>query len=1014
MNPGGNDEVDVLIHASEQKLAAAKLPEGAKLAGLPVYIIMGEPGTTKTSVMLNSGLEPELIAGQVYDAGNIAPTRSANLWFTRKSVFIETGGRFVGDPAGWQKLVKKLQPKAGAPRAAIVCFDAENFTKPGAQDIVVNVARALRERLGEISKAWGINLPVYAIFTKMDRLPFFTDYVRNLNNEESSQVLGATLPMLGNRSEGVYAEEETARLTGHFEALFRSLAEARPEFLVRESDPTKLPTAYEFPREFRKIRTAVVQFLVELCRPSQLTVGPFLRGFYFTGVRPIIINEAAPVAAAPQQGGYSSAAGATGFFSARAAQAQQQAAAPPVGGTRKVPQWLFLPHFFNNVLLADKTAMGASGASVKTSGLKRILLAAAAAICFLLIIAFTISFFNNRGLEAKVRDAAQGISSGESTGADLASVDSLRKLDTLRQAIETLVKYRHDGAPWSYRWGLFVGDDLYPEARRVYFDRFKQLLFGQTQNGVLQYLRGLPATPGPEYGPTYDALKAYLITTSHHDKSTKLFLTPVLMRWWGMNRSVDPDRQGLAQKQFDFYAEELKESNPYSNENDGMAIEKARKYLAQFAGAERVYAFMLAEAGKNNPPINFNRQFPGSAQTVVENHEVAGAFSKGGWAFMKDAIAHADRYFSGEQWVLGDQASANIDRAKLDQELKSRYYGDFVKEWRAYIKGASVVRYASLKDASQKLQTISGNQSTLLALFCLASQNTAVDDPNVANLFQPVQTAVPPACAERYIAPSNQNYMNALVTIQTSLEGIANQPGQPSDGAAATTLQNATQAKVTTRQMAQAFRLDPETHIEANVQKLLEDPIVYVEGLLRTLGPAELNGKGKALCAQIHASLNKYPFNPTSQVQVTPADIDAVFKPKDGALWQFYEANLQKAATRQGSTFVANPSAGLTINPAFIGFLNHAAAFADAAYAGNATSAHFTYSIKPVASPDIDTITLNVDGQTAEFNGAAPAAHQFAWPGPKPGVLMTVKFKGSTPFNYPSYDGVFQFIGDAD
>ncbi len=79
---------------------------------------------------------------------------------------------------------------------------------------------------------------------------------------------------------------------------------------------------------------------------------------------------------------------------------------------------------------------------------------------------------------------------------------------------------------------------------------------------------------------------------------------------------------------------------------------------------------MLSEAAKNNPPINFNRQFPGSAQTVVETHEVPGAFSKGGWAFMKDAIAHADRYFSGEHWVLGDYASANIDRAKLEQDMQ--------------------------------------------------------------------------------------------------------------------------------------------------------------------------------------------------------------------------------------------------------------------------------------------------------------------------------------------------------
>ena len=89
---------------------------------------------------------------------------------------------------------------------------------------------------------------------------------------------------------------------------------------------------------------------------------------------------------------------------------------------------------------------------------------------------------------------------------------------------------------------------------------------------------------------------------------------------------------------------------------------------------------------------------------------------------MKDAIAHADRYFNGEQWVLGDQAAANIDRAALAQGLRDRYFADFVKQWRTYIKSASVVRYAGLKDATTKLAQLSGNQSPLLELFALASQ----------------------------------------------------------------------------------------------------------------------------------------------------------------------------------------------------------------------------------------------------------------------------------------------------
>ncbi|MBZ5619131.1 MAG: hypothetical protein LAQ69_10475, partial [Acidobacteriia bacterium] len=163
--PGG-DDISVLIHEAEGKLSAAKLEQGAKVANLPVYLIMGEPGTTKTTVMLHSGLEPELLAGQVYQAGNVAPTRTANLWFSRRAVFAEAGGPMLGDPGKWSRLVKRLQPRASvvgkgeqAPRAAVVCFDCETFTRPGSADIATNAARTLHARLGEISQAMGINLP---------------------------------------------------------------------------------------------------------------------------------------------------------------------------------------------------------------------------------------------------------------------------------------------------------------------------------------------------------------------------------------------------------------------------------------------------------------------------------------------------------------------------------------------------------------------------------------------------------------------------------------------------------------------------------------------------------------------------------------------------------------------------------------------------------------------------------------------------------------------------------------
>jgi type VI secretion system protein ImpL len=1017
-NAPGGDEMSLLIREAEARLAAARIEKGAKVANLPAFVLMGDSGTTKTSVIVHSGLDPELLAGQVYVNNDVVPTRTANIWFSRRTLFIEAGGALPADTGKWKKFVKKLQPKTSvvgkgeqAPRAAVVCFDAENFTQGGAQEAAAASARTLRARLGEISQALGINLPVYVLFTRMDRLPFFLDYVRNLSEAEAGQVLGVTLPMVKDRNEGVYAEQETARLTYDFERLFHSLADARPEFLARETDETRLPGAYEFPREFRKVRPVLVQFLVDLCRPSQLTVAPFLRGFYFTGVRPVVVNEAAPiVAAAPKQAAQDAMAGATGIFGmAQPAQAAAARQAAPNAVTRKVPQWVFLTQLFSSVLLADSTALGASGASTKTNVGRRILFICAASLCLLLSLFFTISYFKNRALQKQVYAAATAISLAPVAGGDLAPVDQLRNLETLRVALERLGGYQRAGAPFTYRFGLYTVPKLYPEARRIYFSRFRQLLLGQTQAGMLQFLQTLPPKPGPDYNPTYEALKGYLITTSNPDKSTREFLTPVLMRWWSNGRTVDAPRSSLAQKQFDFYADELRIQNPFSGNQDTGGVARARQYLSQFAGVERVYAFMISEANRRNPAVNYHKQFPEASKVMLETHEVPGAFSKGGWAFMKDAIPNAEKYFAGEEWVLGKQSGGSMDAAALQQAIRARYYADFLSQWRTYIRSGSVVRYTGIPDAAQKLSLTAGATSPLLALVCLASENTAVDEPAVAAPFQPVQVVVPPGCLARYANPTNQNYMTALLNLQSSLEQL---PPNPDAAAAAPTLSNATQAKIATRQVAQNFRSDAD--LGGAVQKLLEDPITNAEGVLRGVGPAALNAKGKGLCTQISPLFAKYPFNPTSQTQASLQDVNAIYHPKEGAIWKFHEADLAKFVTRQG---VPVEGAPVALTPAFRGFLQRAAAFTDAAYQGGSADPHLTYSVKPDIGPDTDRIKVSIDGQAAEFVGAGAAAKNFVWPGSAHGVQLTLIPKGGGGYDYPTYDGlwaVFRFVADAD
>ena len=93
------------------------------------------------------------------------------------------------------------------------------------------------------------------------------------------------------------------------------------------------------------------------------------------------------------------------------------------------------------------------------------------------------------------------------------------------------------------------------------------------------------------------------------------------------NRGVDAQSMQLAQKQFVYYAKDLKNGNPFSSTADADAVARGRSYLAQFSGIERVYQFMLSQAGKGT--VNFNRDVKDSAQAVLNGRDIPGGIYEG-------------------------------------------------------------------------------------------------------------------------------------------------------------------------------------------------------------------------------------------------------------------------------------------------------------------------------------------------------------------------------------------------
>ena len=997
---GAAQDVDILIKEASNKVAAARLAAGAKLFALPTVFLLGESGAGKTSAMDQSGLDAELLSGQVYQESSVIPTRVANLWFARKTVFVEAGGPLMDDAFSWVRLIKHFLPGAlrslfggggSVPRAAVVCVDCEKLVREAALDKIVAQAQKLRARLEELSYHLGISLPVYVLFNRADRIPYFDEFSGTFGTEETSQVLGATLPLVGATSSGVYAEQETRRLNAAFQSIFFSLAECRPGLLSRERNPERQAGVYEFPREFGKLSKPLVQFLVDLCRPGHLRTGPFLRGFYFVGQRVVTVSAGAQTMLgtrlSPQRapGGFNP--DATSLINAQDSAAKTSWASgtsfESAGESRKSIQRMFLSHVFSHVLLQDRAALGASGKSTRGDFGRRVLFICLALIALVWIIVTAVSFGGNASLVASVRDAARDLSTVQNVGAQAPTVDSLRRLDALRQTLLELRRYQQDGAPTRLRWGLYTADsDFFNDARAIYFHAFHQILFDHTQKNLLLDLRSYKGDPqaSADSGSAYDALKAYLLTTSEYQRNSGDFLADFLMKEWKKDLGdLDHDHTDIAAQHFAFYSSELTRGNPFSKEDDPGLVAQVRAYLNRLAGPQRIYLSMLANARQQTKDYRFATQHPESLPVMRAPVDVSGAFTSDGWKLMDSYIQDSRKFVQGEPWVLGAATGVDLSAADLSNSLRSLYEKDFLAQWRGFLHAANVLSYSSESDAASKLQVLSSNSSPLLALICDVSDNTNTQSAAVKVAFQAPQQVVTPGCGaqKKYDQPSNDPYMRGLLNLQQCVQQTAGAAPDQKDTLKNNCLQTAAQAHLAAAQIAQTFPTDPDGHVDQAVGALLDEPIKAIQ----RLWAARAGGSSAGLCKPFNNLKAAYPINARATRELTLPEFNQFFQPKTGIL-AAYLASQKSTLSLQGNQYISALGSTTPVGRNTLHFINALYAIQLAVYPSNATDPHFEYLVT-ARLPDAGGFKnekLAFDGQEWTITGGG-GTKKFVWPG---------------------------------
>jgi type VI secretion system protein ImpL len=792
--------------------------------------------------------------------------------------------------------------------------------------------------------------------------------------------------------------------------------------LAREQQESKLPGTYEFPREFGKLRGTIVRFLVELCRPSQLDFGPFLRGFYFSGVRPVLVTEGTGRTAPSIEQASAEYGEATRLFGSMGSSGAPQSSFSG-GQTRKVPQWTFVTRLFAEILLRDPTAANASSYSRSSHLPKRLALAAATAVLLICAIGFTVSYWNNSDFEERNLAAAQALAGMTPQAGELPPVEALTHLDTLRQSLEEVHRHRIEGRPWGRRWGLYVGEKVYPSLYRAYFDRFRALLLNDSQNGLMADLQQLPAEPpsggddAAEQQRVFEKLGAYVITTDQHQCSTREAVGRVLHARWPSGKAPTEQQSNLAAAQFDFYSDMLREQNPYDTKSNPAPVEKAQRYLSQMNAIDREYLRMVTEVSGQVQSVNFNRDFPGSEAVIRNSKEVPGAFTKDGWALVQPRIANRGSGADGGgcyALIMGPFAASGTDVADAAQQIADRYNRDYQKHWVEYLEQTRVAGYASPRDAAVKLERLSTANSPLISLLRLASQHTAGGPEPVRVLFQPPQLVVPP---ETELGGEGKGYLTNLFQLQSGWDKLAQSPQGVKDQPVVEELMRTTEsAKANTNGVTLGFRADADPQAGTATRSTLMAPIENAERLLQRLGPLDLNNQGKGLCTQISLLKRKYPFDPNSAQDASLQELAAIFHPQLGSLWALYEGNLKEVLVEQGGRYMARPGGAIQLSPAFVNFFNQAAGISRAFYPQGAADPHFVYTITPQPIDTLSRLQLRLDGALLSSGEGGGQPQQVVWPNDGSGAYLYGAIGGGNVLELVRYTGTwaaFRFFASA-
>lgn len=464
---------------------------GGNLYRLPWYVIVGPPGSGKTTALVNSGLrfpmEQELGKRAIKGIGG---TRNCDWWFTDEAVLLDTAGRYttqdsdrIADGAGWAQFLQLLKRhrRRRPINGVLVAYSASDLMTRSAAEFDADVM-AIRQRAAELYRHLGIGLPLYLLVTKVDLVEGFAEYFDNLDVTGRRQVWGVTFTLADSRR-----GRALRTLPAEVDALLVRLNQGLNQRLREERDTRRRSLLYGFPQQFGALKARLLELVEGVFGATEYDSRLYLRGVYFTSATQAGTPIDRLLGSLGHSFGLVTDSPASGPVAARA---------------------YFVERLLRDVILQET---GLAGTNRRAELRNNVLhLAARAAVVVLAVgalIALAASFRTNATYLGEVAGAVAALEKTRSARIDgVGLARQLPQFEALRR-LQVVATRGGTSAPWTMRAGLYQGRTVGEAARDAYSRELNAELVPALARAFEQRMDLLTGEPDR----LYDYLEGYLM-----------------------------------------------------------------------------------------------------------------------------------------------------------------------------------------------------------------------------------------------------------------------------------------------------------------------------------------------------------------------------------------------------------------------------------------------------------------------------------------------------------------------